>query len=1122
LDGCPGTAETIDMDSKQSAFAALPKRALAVSDGRVLLDAGLLKGLRKQRGLSQETLAEACLNRHLCVSIASIKRAETGKPVLYRTARHLATAFQVDVEALLGHSVTSALVDIEQSIAELHETALATQTLRQIDDDVIRYVLELSFETDVLGAVISPEQQASLVAEIERLVRQFGGVPVVRPDDIVIARFGAPQAYRSDSERALLCALALSREQFARPGRGMLLQLVRQGAEASAVGEVLRQLCDDNRFDSHGNAPVHVAQGLVEQLRARFEFSLADEPFPAYRQCLRLRHLDENAPRQLVGRAVEVLQFKGVIEATQAYQDGHVVYVRGMAGIGKTRLVTEFFEMARQGGFACHRSDVLDFGMDNALWPLGQLVRSLLDLDPQLQTGATELESAMLRLKLADEHTLFLRALTGVLQVGEPLKHSLAQYAAMSNEGRTQGLFTALLQLLLRGAVQQPLLICIEDLHWADVVLCTLLGKLLDATDEAPIVWLLTSRHEGDPLESALRPYCSNPMSLLDIAPIRAREASLLADQFSEVDPTYRADCVQRAQGNPLYLTQLLSSGEGVFPDSLRHLIQTRFDRLLPGQRRALRYAAIFGNRCELALWREALGQPDYLPDADMRQGLLREVEPGRYLFVHDLLMHCLYDAMPDAVRERLHREVAKLYRERDRGLYARHLLLAKDPAAFDALLMAMDEKLQSCQYDSVLALGQQVEGFVERAADSFTLALCCGQAHSGLGQMALARDCFQRALGLAKSPLERIEAALGLAPVLNTLDCLEDEERLIETTLPIARALQANTALARLYQLRGNIYFPRGDYAECRRLHEESLSFARLAANLEAEAKALGGIGDSYYAQGRMQTAYEVFDQCVRLCERHGLTHVEAGNRSARGSTAFYLGRPELALRDAMDAVVCSRQIGNRRAEVFSRLTAAWVLVAAGRDEQADQELADALVLARGIGASRFEAILLEGQARVALRQNEGARAQQLIQESVGLVERFALQRYIGPWVYGSLALIVDDAQLSGQALIQGESLLTQDCLAHNVLRFRVAAAETCLLSGDFAQASRHAQGLATVAQAAPCAWVSHHVRLIEVAGRWLQMGDHSSAQALKGLQHESLRLGFVATMPKLIQALG
>jgi tetratricopeptide (TPR) repeat protein len=550
-------------------------------------------------------------------------------------------------------------------------------------------------------------------------------------------------------------------------------------------------------------------------------------------------------------------------------------------------------------------------------------------------------------------------------------------------------------------------------------------------------------------------------------------------------------------------------------------LVQTRFDKLAPDQRRALHFAAVLGNRFELTLWREALGQPDYLPMADMRQGLLREVEPGSYLFVHDLVMHCLYDAMPTVLREQLHREVASLYRDRDRVLHAQHLLRANDPSAFDALLAAMNEKRLACQYDSVLALARQCAVFVERTRTNFPLALLSGQACSGLGQTVEAREHFQRALALAEQPQDQIESALGLAAVLNTLDCLDEEERLIENMLPIAQAMQAHTALARLHQLRGNIYFPRGDYAECRRLHEEALSFARIGLHLETEAKALSGIGDSYYAQGRMQTAYEVFDQCVRLCERNGLVHVEAGNRSARGSAQFYLGQPEQALRDATDAIACSGRIGNHRAEVFSRLTAAWVLVASGQDASAEQELTCALELARNLGTSRFEAILLEGLARVALHQNERGLAQTLILEAASLVERFELQRYIGPWIYGSLALIIDDAQMSRQALLQGEALLTQACLAHNALRFHVAAAEVCLLAGDFEQAARHGQKLTVVTDAAPCPWVSHHAGLIDVAGQWLQVADRRSEQTLRVLQRESVPLGYVATMPRLMKRL-
>ncbi|WP_431481509.1 ATP-binding protein [Pseudomonas thivervalensis] len=1097
------------MDSRYNTFAALPKHDASISDGRILLDAISLKGLRKQHGLSQETLAEACLNRHLCVSIASIKRAETGKPVLYRTARHLATAFGVDVRALLGDPASAALAQIQQTMRELHQTAVGQQALKQIDDSVIRYVLELSFRIDGLPTT-------AFMDEIKRLVRQFGGVPLGMTRDVMIAQFGSPQAYRSDSERGLLCALALSREQFVTPGYALLLRLVRLSVDTTTPEAEPDLPAQRNLSDRHGHAPVYVAPNLLEQLAARFEFSSSDDEFKAYRKCLRPRSLDENASRPLVGRAIELLQFKAVIEATQECQDGHIVYVRGMAGIGKTRLVSEFFEMARQRGFACHRGDVLDFGMDNSLWPLGQLVTGLLNLMGAPPVSAPLLDAALSRLKVAAEHRIFLQVLTGVSSAEPPIL-----YGAMSNQARTQGLFQALLEVLLRVAVQRPLLICLEDLHWGDATLFTLLGRLLDATDEAPIVWLLTSRPEGDPLDGEIRAHSASPMSVLDIAPIRAREATVLAEQFTEVDPRYRAECVARAQGNPLYLTQLLSSPQGVFPDSLRHLVQTRFDKLGPEQRRALHYAAVLGNRFELALWREALGQPGYLPTAEMRQGLLREVEPGSYLFVHDLVMHCLYDAMPTLLREQLHGEVANLYRMRDRVLYARHLLRANDPAAFDALLVAMGEKRLACQYDSVLALAGQCSVFVERTQGSFSFALLCGQACLGLGQTMEARAHFQRALAVAEQPQDRIEAALGLAAVLNTLDCLDEEERLIEGMLPIARAMQAHTALARLSHLRGNIYFPRGDYAECRRLHEEALSFARVGRDLETEAKALSGIGDSYYAQGCMQTASEVFDQCVRLCERNGLAHVEAGNRSARGSAQLYLGQPELALRDATEAIECSARLGNHRAQVFSRLTAAWVLVAGGQDALAEQELTCALALARNLGASRFEAILLEGLARVALRQGERGLAQTLIMEAAGLVERFELQRYIGPWVYGSLAMISEDAQLSQQALAKGENQLTQACLAHNALRFRVAAAETCLLTGNIEQAIWHGQQMAALPESASCAWINHHVRLIGVAGQWLRSADQASGEKLKGMAREAQQMGFVATMPRLLHVL-
>jgi transcriptional regulator with XRE-family HTH domain len=69
-------------------------------DGRILLDSSLLKTFRRMHGLSQEALAQLCFDRRLCVSIASIKRAEAGKALLYRTARNLALVYEVPLQQL--------------------------------------------------------------------------------------------------------------------------------------------------------------------------------------------------------------------------------------------------------------------------------------------------------------------------------------------------------------------------------------------------------------------------------------------------------------------------------------------------------------------------------------------------------------------------------------------------------------------------------------------------------------------------------------------------------------------------------------------------------------------------------------------------------------------------------------------------------------------------------------------------------------------------------------------------------------------------------------------------------------------------------------------------------------
>lgn len=1081
-------------------------------DGRILLNAGKLKVLRKARGISQESLAELCFRQQLCVSIASIKRAEMGKPVLYRTARHLANVFEVQ----LGELVAAAnLLAPSTTPGQVHSDSPAEQhaSVDAFSMELDRYVLELSFHLLELDAEGDSQQRAAL------LIAGFGGVLVQQAGQQVSVQFGFPKAYRSDSERALQCAFALLQAACVQPGHPLFLCLMlgKAGNELQAV------LAGDETTVSSNADPtivIYVAHGLVAQLTARFDFACAAAPYPAFQECVGQRVVIAGTPDLLAGRSIEVSQFKAVIETTQECQDTHIVYLRGMAGIGKTRLLLEFADLARQAGFACHHAEVHDFGMENWQAPLTQMLCSLLHVEGRYRRQDQAMQQA-LRLALQvsglpEDSKPFLLMLAGsVVDSG-----AMRLYTAMSVDERRLATVHALRLLLLQQALRQPLLISIEDLHWADTHFLHMLVELVAACDEAAIVWIFSSRHERDPLEHSLRPHFTRALSVLDLAPLRVRDAMVLAEKHAGVDAAYRALCVEKAQGNPLYLTQLLASPEQSLPDSLRHLIQARTDRLPVADQQALYLAAVIGRQFELTVLRAVLGQADYLPQGAVMQSLLRETLGGVYVFVHDLVMRCIYESIPVVQRERLHYRIALAYSKLDLLLHAQHLLRAHHPAAFDALLAAMRTSLHHHQYENALDLAQQCEQFADQANSSFTLALLSGHACAGSGQNEAARLHFQRAMMLAQTPRQKLDVALGLAPVLNTLDSLDEEEQLIDICLPLARQQEAEAAVALLLYLKGNIYFPRGDYQRCRSFQEEALRYARQSCIVETEARAVSGIGDSYYAEGRMQDAHTVFEECVQFCRQHQLVHVEAANLSARGSTSIYLGQPVLALQDARDATRLARKVGSLRTEVFSRLTASWLLVATAQSAAACEELEFILKTSRRMGARRFEAIALEGLARAAFQDGEQDRAWRLISEAVALVERYHLQRFIGPWVLGSYALISEDLAVRQQALAQATQQLGQNCLAHNGLRYYLAAAELSLLAGDISGAQQHAGRMGQFASP-ECAWVTHHQALIEVLGQSLQISAAQASLAWQDMQDKASQLGYEMTMPRLARHL-
>ncbi|WP_240609818.1 helix-turn-helix domain-containing protein [Billgrantia endophytica] len=252
-------------------------------NGRLALDSSGLKRHRKRLGLSQEALAQHCFDRRLCVSIASIKRAESGKPVLYRTARHLATVYDVDVETL---AASSGDVVEEPRLGDAG-----------FEDDAPRSVIRLV----AVGS--------AMPTTFDALIERFGGMPLPATDlSRREAVFGVPRAYRSDALRCMRCAWALleERRDSANPVARLWID-----ARQWPLGEA--PMDPTLPAGSTGETPsVWTERSVAVQLTESFEF---DEGGQGFLRCA--RSLDDQATRlDLIGRYFELGQLKSALDIT--------------------------------------------------------------------------------------------------------------------------------------------------------------------------------------------------------------------------------------------------------------------------------------------------------------------------------------------------------------------------------------------------------------------------------------------------------------------------------------------------------------------------------------------------------------------------------------------------------------------------------------------------------------------------------------------------------------------------------------------------------------------------------------------------------------------------------------
>lgn len=958
-----------------------------------------------------------------------------------------------------------------------------------------------------ISKALDPEDAHALLQDYfgiaDRVIESFGGRVDKHIGDAVMALFGAPIAHGDDSMRAVRAALELHsaiRQLVLQDGRALSIHVGIASGEvvAGALGGVSREYTvvgDSVNLAAwlQENCPANETL-ISDPVRLVVEGKLACEPVsiepddPDGRTVLAWRVAEPDLARQqarrtpMIGRDSYMRQFRSILTAVADENRGEAVLIRAEPGVGKTRLIEEFMAIAEMSGFEVHTSQILDFGAGEGQDAIRMLVRSLLGLTDR--SSIADREDAVARAqkgRLIDpEAALFLTEFVGA---PIPQDHKAA-YDAMDYRTRWDGKKGTLAALVGNLSHRAPMLICIDDLQWAHQVTLDYIAHLLESIAEAPVVIVLSTRVENDPLQGAWRG-ALHGVALVEInlTPLGRADSLRLARQLMTEHSPLVDECVARADGNPLFLEQLLRSIQSqdrmALPATIQSLILSRMDRLSATDRTALQAAAAIGQIFDLDALRHVCGLADYVPRQLIDSQLVRP-EGERYRFTHSLIRDGAYSSLVRSTARQLHKAAAAYFLKTETGLAAEHLDKAGDPTAPAVYLRAARKKQEVHHFQQA---SDYIACALALAKDSkmlFDLHCCQGQISRSLGDSAASVEAYARAREIAPTDEGRCDALIGMVESMRDASEVDQAMALLDLAQEIAERQDLMQALAQIHGRRGDLHFPRGQVEACLAEQRQSLRLAKITGSAELEVKALSGLGDAEYARGHMATAHTHFSDCVARCRENSLPHFANPNLALRGLTAFYCGNPLDAMQDCLEAIRASTHSRQVRAELVARTAAAPALIEMLRLDEAAAEAEAAAQLSERLGARRFLPECLSFQSRLCQIDGQHDRAETLARAAVDIsLENEAARSFAGPWSLGTLALVARRAETRADALTRGAAMLESGCVSHNHLWFYRDAIEASLRAGDWSGAAGFAMKLAAFTAPEPLGWSSLYIDL-------------------------------------------
>ncbi|WFU37570.1 AAA family ATPase [Bradyrhizobium sp. CB82] len=790
-------------------------------------------------------------------------------------------------------------------------------------------------------------------------VTEMGGHVSKKLGDGVMVLFGYPVAQENDAERAARAALLVQRAlaevnrkntEAGKPALNARIGIETGAVVIDAAGEIygdapnvaarVQALAEPGTIVVTARVQHQVAGLFVVEGRGSHELKGVPEAVTLYRLVRASgggRRAGQRHLAPLVGREEEIAMLMRRWERARR-GDGQLVMIVGEPGLGKSRLIEEFHPRLREVPHTWVEWSCSQLLQNTPLHPIADWGRQRFGgADIPAERRLADLENTLALVKLDPAENV--RLLAPLLDI--PLPQDRAPTLEPEELRRRQ--LTALTNWVMAGARTQPVVLALEDVHWADPTTLELLRGIAERGALAPLFVLITARPEFRPpwgMRSHHSTISLAPLDRLQVRQMVGELASRCALSREVVDGV-----TERTGGVPLFveeMTRLLleSGGRGIqaIPPTLQQSLTARLDRLGPA-REVAQIGAVIGRDFSYTLLRAVTAMEDRplqialerLAEADILlvQGLPPDAD---YRFKHVLIQDAAYENLLKSRRQVLHRRVGEVLRD--------------DFAA----TAAVEPEVLAHHFTEAGRSDAAVE-YWQRAGD---LAMVRSGHAEAIHHFSVALDILRKLGEKPDRVAKELELCVKLGPALMMMKGPGSPD--VEAIYSRAVALEAGEENSARFKALWGLYYHSMSSGRLRAATAHADELLGLAQRLGADDLVLEGhhakwatslwCGNLAAAGDHSQKGISQYD-CTR---HHALAFAFSGHdpgvcaHAAGAINLALLGFPQKAMKLGGEAVTLARSLSHP----YSLALAMWfcaIVLQVGRQRQSCRDLASELI---------------------------------------------------------------------------------------------------------------------------------------------------------------------------------